>query len=372
MHVPFIDLKRTVKVIREEVLNDWTHCLDQTEFVGGSFVNQLERRLEQALDVAHVISCANGTDALVVGLQVLGVKAGMRVAVPNMTFWAPYEAIVQIGAQPVLIDTNDTDLQMDFDEFKAAHDQFQFDAAILVHLFGWTSTRLQEFRTFCQDKGIRLVEDGAQAYGVKSQGKSIFAGAQLGTLSFYPAKVFGAPCDAGAILTPNPKAGELARALCNHGRAGHYTYDYVGWNARLGSLAASYLLRKLDRIDELLASRLAAERFYKEFFAPHTDLVTVYSAPEGTQGNGYLSVILSKTKSGDELAQKLKESGIGCARTYPQTLDMQPPAEKALRASSLARSRAFSENVINLPLFAFITPEECQASAEALLKAVRA
>jgi dTDP-4-amino-4,6-dideoxygalactose transaminase len=370
MHVPFIDLKRIVKVIKEGVMTDWESCLDNTEFVGGSFVTRLERKLEQTLDVPHVISCANGTDAIVVALQAMGIGPGKKVALPNMTFWAPYEAIVAVGAEPVLIDIDNDDLQMDFDEFQEAYNKVSFHAAILVHLFGWTSRRLAEYRSFCEKNGIVLIEDGAQAYGVKSEGKSVYSNCQISTISFYPAKVLGASCDAGAIMTPNPKVAELVRALCNHGRAGHYTYDYIGWNARLGSLAASYLLRKLDIIDELLASRVRAEKFYQNFFRDYPELVKVYEAPEGTEGNGYLSVALCKSRSGDDVASRLKAKGIGCARTYPQTLDMQPPAMRTLRISDLRKSRSFSENVINLPLFAYITEEECAASAQALLEAL--
>jgi hypothetical protein len=112
MRVPFIDLKRSIEPVRENILADWTRCLDQTEFVSGPTVQKLEKELGRVLNAEHAVACANGTDALIIGLQALGVKPGMRVAVPNMTFWAPFEAIVQIGAEPVLVDINPDDLQM--------------------------------------------------------------------------------------------------------------------------------------------------------------------------------------------------------------------------------------------------------------------
>src|SRR5690606_4433992 len=144
MHVPFIDLNRSVREIRAAVLADWERCLDQCEFVGGPTVQKLERGLEEKLGVTSFVTCHSGTDAIVLGLQALGVKAGMRVAVPNMTFWAPYEAVAQIGAEPVLIDIDPDDLQMCVDEFKMAHRKFRLDACVFVHLFGWTSLRLKE------------------------------------------------------------------------------------------------------------------------------------------------------------------------------------------------------------------------------------
>ena len=366
MRVPFIDLSRSIQLIREDVLKSWESALDNCEFVGGPTVDKLEKKLEKRLDVSHFVGCSNGTDAIVVGLQALGVKPGMRVAVPNMTFWAPYEAIVQIGAIPVLVDIDPSDLQMSFEEFKSGHDKFHFDAAILVHLFGWTTSYLKEYRDFCTNNDIMLLEDGAQSFGVKSQGESIYKGATLSTISFYPAKVLGGSGDGGGIMTPDPTLDEKIRALCNHGRAGHYTYDYVGWNCRMGGMNGHFMNHMMGIIDELIEQRLVAEKFYRDFFSDFPDDVRVFSAPKGVDGNGYLSMITGIKKSGDELAAGLKGLGIGCARTYPQTLCEQPPAQRALRTSDLRHSKEFSQSVINLPLFAGITEEECKPSAEAL------
>lgn len=369
MRVPFIDLKRSVDRIRADVLSDWTNCLDNCEFVGGPGVQKLEKLLVQELDCRHVVTCANGTDALVIGLQALGIKPGMRVAVPNMTFWAPFEAIVQVGAVPVLVDINPDDLQMNFSEFRAGHEKFRFDAAILVHLFGWASAELSRFRSYCKSEKIALIEDGAQSYGVKIEGQAVYAEAQLSTLSFYPAKVLGAAGDAGAIMSPDPKVAEVVRSLCNHGRAGHYTYDYVGWNSRMSGVQAHFLLRMLAEVDGLIASRLEAEAFYYEFFSQQSQHCRVFRSPPGIQGNGYLIVIESLKRTGDELAAKLRDLRIGCARTYPQTLCEQAPAQGALRTSDLRHSQRFSRMVINLPLFAGITQDECQLAAESLLEA---
>ena len=135
----------------------------------------------------------------------------------------------------------------------------------------------------------------------------------------------------------------------------------------MGGLNARYLNRMLDHIDEFVASRLKGEQFYAEFFAKHPAL-NVFQAPEGLEGNGYLSVMTSKQKTGDEIVHGLKDLGIGSARTYPQTLDQQPPAKNALRSSDLHHSHQFSKYVINLPLFAGITTSQCEASAQALAK----
>ena len=368
MHIPFIDLTRSVSTIKTEVISDWQDCVDHCEFVGGARVKKFEDRMTRELKVNNFAACSNGTDALVVGLQSMGVKAGMRVALPNMTFWAPFEAVVQVGAIPVLVDIDEQDLQMDFDEFKEACERFDCKAAILVHLYGWCSHRLLEYRQYCRDNGIHLIEDAAQAYGVQVAGEPVFSDAELGTLSFYPAKVLGAAGDGGGITSLNPKVSELVGALCDHGRAGHYTYDYVGWNARMGGLQAAFLTRALDKVEDWLASRRQAESYYQEFFSGREDLCRVWKAPADVRSNGYLNVITPRQKTGDEVVAALTMAGIGCARTYPQTLDMQPPAGNALRISGLESSHRLSKQVVNLPLFAGITAEECRHSANALLK----
>ena len=372
MQVPFVDLSRIVKKVKPDVMRDWEECLDHCAFVGGPSVPKLEKKLEGFLNVGNFVTCGSGTDALIIALRAMGLGAGMRVAVPNMTFWAPYEAIVQMGAEPVLIDIDPDDLQLDFEEFKEAHDRFHLDGAILVHLFGWTSQKLYEFRQFCRKHDIVLIEDGAQAFGVELEGESVLSGAQLGTMSFYPAKVLGASGDAGGITTQDIKLAEKIRALCNHGRAGHYTYDFVGFNSRLGALQARFLMRVLDEMTGVLEERRAAEAFYQKFFSDYPDLCRVYQAPAGVTSNGYLNVLRVYGKSGDELVSGLVKEGIGAARTYPQTLDMQPPAKKALKSSDLRHSIEFSKNVINLPLFSGITIEECEIAAKALLKIMKA
>lgn len=372
--VPFIDLKRFNSCLRDSVLKDWERIFDQTEFVGGPSVQKLEAKLGERLEIGNVVACANGTDALIIGLQAIGVRPGDRVAIPNLTFWATYEAVAAIGAVPVLVDVSEADLQMDFDAFRAAFDQFQFRAAILVHLYGWCSARLGEFRDFAEKNGIRMLEDGAQAFGTLYEGKSVFNGALAATLSFYPAKVLGGAMDGGAILSRDASVMNLARTLCNHGRLDHYRYSHVGWNSRMGGLQASYLLRALEQIDGAIESRRGAFEFYREAVlreaGDRKSPLRFHDAPSNVRTNGYLAVLSHETLSGDEMVARMKKRGMGCGRVYPESLDVQPPAKDALRASSLAVSRELCAKVFSPPLFNGILKEECEWAAHALSEAI--
>jgi dTDP-4-amino-4,6-dideoxygalactose transaminase len=367
MPVPFIDLSRLVKRVRDDVLTDWADCIDKCEFVGGPRVTALEQRLAHALGVPRVVTCANGTDALLIGLQALGVRPGTKVALPNLTFWATLEAVAQLGATPVLVDIDADDLQMSLHELKAAHDVHRFEAAVFVHLFGWTSARLKKLRVFCKERNIALLEDGAQAFGVEADGEPVLANATVGTLSFYPAKVVGGAMDGGAITLQTEQQERLVRSLCNHGRSDHYSYAHVGWNSRMGGLQAAFLSRVLDELPAILASRRETAAFYRRRLAADAR-IKVFGPPPGVVENGYLSVVTSARKGADVVAS-LKERGIGAARTYPETMDIQPPIARldAARHGELRVSKRFCEAVVNLPLFYGIREDEREQAAAALL-----
>jgi dTDP-4-amino-4,6-dideoxygalactose transaminase len=370
MPVPFIDLSRVVERVRADVLTDWSECLDKCEFVGGPRVAALEKRLATVLGVPRVVTCANGTDALLIGLQALGVRRGIKVALPNLTFWATFEAIAQLGAIPVLIDVDPDDLQMSLHELRAAHDAHRFEAAIFVHLFGWTSAALRSIRSFCKERKIALLEDGAQAFGVDAFGEPVLAHADVGTISFYPAKVVGGAMDGGAITLRTEQQERYVRSICNHGRSDHYSYAHIGWNSRMGGLQAAFLSRVLDHLPEILASRRETAAFYRRRLGPDARF-KVFGPPKGVTENGYLSVITSARKGADVVAA-LKEAGVSATRTYPETMDVQPPAPKvgALRHGDLRVSKRFCDAVVNLPLFFGITEAERQAAANALLSVV--
>lgn len=371
MPVPFIDLKRLITRVRADVLPAFAECVDNNEFVGGPRIPLLEKKLATALGVPRTATCGNGTDAIIVGLQALGVKRGMKVALPNLTFWATFEMIAQLGAIPVLLDVDPEDLQLDLEELKSAHAKHKLDAAIFVHLFGWTSARLAEIRAFCKEQNIALLEDGAQCFGVEVNGEPVLAKADVGTLSFYPAKVVGGAMDGGAMTMQTEERQLYIKSLCNHGRSDHYAYAHVGWNSRMGGMQAAFILRMLDEVPAILESRRAAAQLYRERLGADAR-IKVYGPPKGVTENGYLNVVTVQGKTGPELFDALKAKGIGAARTYPEPMHTQPPvkATGAILHGDLGVSTRFCQQVVNLPLFYGITPAECEESATALLSAL--
>ncbi len=368
MSVPFIDLKR----FEPGFLDRWAEVCREvsaaTRFVGGPDVVRFEKQLAAACEVDAAVGCANGTDALQLALRGLGIGVGDRVLIPDATFWATFEAVVNCGAQPITIDIDANDLQMDFDLFQQAIERYQPKAAILVHLYGWASARLDDYRNLCREREIHLIEDAAQAYGVEWRGQSIFHHCQVATLSFYPAKVLGACGDAGAVLTSDIELAERVRKLGNHGRTGHYDHGMVGWNSRLAGFDAAYLSLCLEYLPERIASRQRAAQRYRERLM---DLpVRLVAPPTGTIENGYLNVTLTDPEDRERIEGVLKEHGIGSGRTYPTAVSKQSGAVGYLdsavggeKADRLARS------ILNLPLFAHITDAEVDEVISAMRKA---
>ncbi len=357
MAVPFIDLRRFEPGFLDRWAEVCREVSSETRFVGGPDVARLERRLAAECDVAEVVGCANGTDALQLALRAAGVGPGDVVLLPDATFWATFEAVINCGAKAVTVDVDAKDLQMDFELFRDAVERYRPKAAILVHLYGWGSSRLDDFRTFCRRRDLPLIEDAAQAYGVLWRGESIFRRAQIATLSFYPAKVLGACGDAGAVLVADSELAGQIRRLGNHGRTGHYEHGLVGWNSRLAGFDAAYLELSLAHFPARLASRRRAVARYRQLLAG-LDL-KVMAPPGDFRENGYLNVCLIDPDRRPGVEAVLSEHGIGFGNVYPTAISKQPGAAGHLQAAVGGENAdTLARSVLNLPLFAHVTDKE--------------
>jgi len=355
--VPFITLNRFEEGFKENFLTGVTELLDKTQFVGGPQVAELEKSLSDKTGAKYVVGCANGTDAIQLALRTVEIDRGDDVLLPDMTFWATFEAVVNVGATPITVDVNRDTCHWDFETFKAAVDKFNPKGAILVHLYGWASPDTIKIRNYAREKNVLLIEDGAQCYGTTVDNESVLGSALISTTSFYPAKVLGASGDAGAIFTNDEEYAKTARILCNHGRTDHYSHGLVGWSSRIGSYESLFLNHSLRHIDARLDSRRTAVEYYQ---AHLTDLpLQVVTSADNVSENGYCAVAMIEPDLRPALIESLKAANVGFGTIYPGAMSMQSGADKYLE-NKIDHGNAgyISKAVLNLPCFAYINEEE--------------
>lgn len=357
MKVPFIDILRFEPNFYETVTEKTSALIKNGHFVGGPIVGEFENNLKAYAKTEFALGCANGTDAIQVALRAAGIGKDDKVILPDMTFWATFETVVNVGAIPYTVDVSKETLHLTAQAVKEAIEKFNPKAALLVHLYGWACPETLEIRKLCQEKGVILIEDCAQAIGVKINNQSLLTGSYVATTSFYPAKVLGASGDAGGIFTTNSKIAEVAQKLINHGRISHYEHGYIGWNSRLGAYEANFLNESLKHIDARLESRRhVCSEYRKKIKNPALKFI---APAANVWENGYLSVALMTPESRPAFIEYLKKHDIGYGTVYPGAMSEQPGA-KAWLGGKISQGNAdwIAKSVINLPCFAYMKQEE--------------
>jgi dTDP-4-amino-4,6-dideoxygalactose transaminase len=283
-----------------------------------------------------------------------------------MTFWATFEAVVNVNARVVSVDIDLADGGVDFTAFKRAVEQYKPKAAVVAHLYGWGSAKLYEIRAYCKSKEVFLVEDGAQCFGVEFNGNSIYKNSLIATTSFYPAKVLGAAGDGGAVFTNTSSLAEKVRQLGNHGRTTQYGYGSTGWNSRLDSLQAAFLNIAIQYLPQRLASRRDAIDYYNRIL-PSLGIKQMM-APKVYRENGYCNVCLIEDQPlKNTIESALTSHGIGFGNIYPGALSDQRGAVGHLHAHvGGENAQQFCSSVINLPLFPYMTQDELEEVANIL------
>ncbi len=357
MKVNFIDILRYENNFLETVTAKTAELLKNGHFVGGPIVGQFEAAIKDYTKTAFALGCANGTDAIQLALRAAGVEKNDKVLLPDMTFWATFESIVNVGAIPCTIDVSKETLHLTLASVKEGVEKFKPKALLLVHLYGWACPETMEIRKYCHENNVILVEDCAQAIGVKINGEDILTNALVATTSYYPAKVLGASGDAGGIFTTDQKIAETTKILLNHGRTGHYDHGMIGWNSRLGAYEANFLVESLKYLDARLESRRHVCNEYRakiknpalNFLKPSDDVVE----------NGYLSVALMTPETRPAFIEYLKKNEIGYGTVYPGAMSAQPGATAHIGGKiSHGHAEWIAKSIINLPCFAYMKQEE--------------
>ena len=365
--VPFIDLKRFEDGFLDTVSERVNLAIKEAHFVGGPERGSCEEALKNFSQAPFLTLCANGTDALQLALRASGIKAGHKIIVPNLTFWASAEAIINVGATPVVLDIDKESFHLNPQKCLEAFEKFQADGIMLVHLFGWANPGTESIRKFCSDHNKVLVEDSAQAIGVELNGKSLIGTSPLATTSFYPAKVLGASGDAGAVFSTNEEMTKLCYTLADHGRSNHYQHGHVGWNSRVGIYECIFLEESIKHIQPRIESRRSVCQRYKEEL--NSEHFQIHNAEDGITENGYLSVATMNPDHRERFVAHLKEHNIGHGTVYPTPVAQQPGLQAFPHETWLDGSAdQVTSSVVNLPCFAYMTESEQSYVIESVKK----
>jgi dTDP-4-amino-4,6-dideoxygalactose transaminase len=348
MRIPHADVKAQYAPLVPELKEAFARTLESGRFIFGPEVDAFEREAAEFLGVQETVSCANGTDAIVLVLDALGVGPGDEVVCPAFTFYATAEAVARVGATPVFADIDPATLNVDPADVERRITE-KTKALVPVHLFGRPAPDLSAF-------GLPVLEDAAQAFGADGVGTSIAS-----TFSFYPAKNLFALGDGGLIGVNDADLAQRLRLLRFHGSAAKKEFVYVGYNSRLDAMQASFLRIFLRHLPEW-------NRLRREAAARYVDLLDgVVDVPPDDGAHVYHQFCV-RSPERDRLAAALEEADIGFAVYYQPPLHLQP----ALRYLGYSEGdlpeteRAARENLC-LPLWAGIT-EEQQSEVAAVLK----
>jgi dTDP-4-amino-4,6-dideoxygalactose transaminase len=382
--IPMLDLRAQFDSIAPEIRAAVEEVLVAQQFVLGRRGEALEHEIAAACGVRHGIGLASGTEALELGLHACGVKAGDEVIVPAFTFIATGSAVSALGARPVFADVEPATFNLDPDQIESRITT-RTRAIVAVHLFG-LSADMDPIVALGEKHGIPVIEDNAQSFGATYGGRKTGSMGRLGCLSFYPSKNLGAYGDAGMIVTNDDTLAARLRSLRNHGQTAQYLSVERGWNSRLDELQAAILRVKLRHMADWTAARQAHARRYDSLLA---DLpgVTLPRVPPGREHVYYLYTIrvagrpagsAKPTGKGDELRcdivqQRLKERGVSSVVYYPVPLHLQPLyALLGGKPGDFRVSERASREVLSIPIYPEMTPEQIERVARAVRESAKA
>jgi dTDP-4-amino-4,6-dideoxygalactose transaminase len=357
-----MDIRGQYEELLPEIKRLVGEVIDSGRFILGPNVRALEEEVAASVGYGHAVAVANGTDAIELGLQALGVGPGDEVVTTAYTFFATAEAIARRGATPVFADIDPVTLCLDPAAAEAAITE-RTRAIMPVHLFGQPAD-LGAFRELADRHGVALIEDAAQAFGATYEGHWVGSYGDVATFSFFPTKNFPAMGDAGMAIAASEDMAERLRMLRFHGSRDKRTFEQIGVNSRLDEMQAVILRRFLPEVDGWNRARREAAARYRELgLGEHVVLPTELP---GRTHIYHLYVV--RTPHRERLASTLKEAGVASAVYYGEPHHLQPVfAGLGYREGSLPETEAAAREGLALPMFPTLT----EAQQAEVVNAVR-
>ena len=373
MAIPLLDLKAQYATIREEALRVTAEIYDSQLFILGKRVEDFERDLAAYCDTKYAIGVSSGTDALLEALMVLGIGAGDEVIVPAYSFFATAGVVSRLGAQPVFVDIDLADYNLDPSLLEAKITP-RTKAIIPVHLFGQAAP-MDPIMEIAARHGLHVVEDAAQAIGCDYNGRRVGSIGVMGCLSFFPSKNLGAFGDAGAITAQDDEIAQKLIDFRVHGMRPKYYHQVVGGNFRIDALQAAILHIKLARLEEWHEGRRRNADIYRRIFAA-TDAGDRVILPTELPGRRHIyNQFVVRFPRGREVRDRvmahLKSASIGCEVYYPLTLPQQPCFKDVPGAAdSYPRSEQAADETLAIPVYPELREEQIEEVVREIVTAL--
>jgi dTDP-4-amino-4,6-dideoxygalactose transaminase len=363
--IPLLDLHAQYAPLRDEIVAAVTRVCDSQRYIMGPEVTAFEEEIAAIIGVRHAVSLSSGTDALLVALMALDIKAGDEVITSTYSFFATAGAIARVGARPVLVDIDPVTFNIDPSAIPAVITE-RTKAILPVHLYG-LSADMDPILALAERHGIPVIEDAAQAIGSTYKGRAIGGIGTVGCFSFFPSKNLGALGDAGLLTTEDDALAHRTRLLRNHGMEPKYYHHLIGGNFRMDAIQAAVLRVKAPHLAAWTeARRMNAQRYVRLFHEKGLqDRVTLPIEPSGLRH--IFNQFVIRVADRDGLKVDLDRRRIGNEIYYPVPFHLQPCFEYlGYRRGDFPVAERAANQSLAIPIYSELTVEQQQTIVDAI------
>tara|TARA_Y100000310_G_scaffold345466_1_gene465305 strand:- start:15787 stop:16890 length:1104 start_codon:yes stop_codon:yes gene_type:complete len=361
MQIPFVDLKAQYLNIKEEIDTAIQEVLDNTAFILGKNVEDLEKKFAELCNTKYCVGVNNGTSSLRIAMLALGIKPGDEIITTPFTFIATTEAISHIGAVPVFVDIDEKTYTIDPKKIEEKITE-KTKAIMPVHLFGQCAD-MDPIIDIAKKHNIKIIEDAAQAHSALYKNKKAGSIGDVSCFSFYPGKNLGAYGEAGAICTNDEVTGKKSVLLRQHGELERYRHDIIGDNCRMEGIQGAVLGVKIKYIEEWNEKRRDNAKKYNKLIEKFDITIPL----EAEYAKHIYHIYAIRVKNRDELRNFLDEKGVSTGIHYPIPVHLQKAYEfMGLKGGSFPISEKVANEIISLPMFPELTEEQMQYVASCI------
>lgn len=363
-----VDLSTQTSRLKKEINSAVQKVIDSGQFIGGSEVEEFEESLKDFLRCSHVISCANGTDALQMSLMAIGVRSGDEVIIPSFGYISAAEVSVMLGLVPVFVDVELNSYNINSELIEEAISP-KTKAIIPMHLFGQTSD-MSDIMKIADAHGVMVIEDGAQSMGATIKESDVHAGTigHIGCTSFFPTKNLGCFGDGGAMFTNDDGLAIQLKMISKHGQKSKYFHEVIGINSRLDAMQASILNVKLKHLQSFIDNRKKVAAFYCQNLRHISNLDLPSEMSSANHAYNQFTIRVSSGQR-DALKMHLKEKSIPSMIYYPRPLHHQKSLSQVSKYITRPRnSEQLSNEVLSLPMHTELQEDQLEYICDTIIR----